>query len=88
MEEEVLLNSNRAKTHKKIAYSTPSCANRKLRSPSRGKYTDKKLFSESLSYSKISQLLFYINFYFYRKPHFANFVNKISLKIIDVPIKK
>ena len=36
MEEEVLLNSNRAKTHKKIAYSTPSCANRKLRSPSRG----------------------------------------------------
>lgn len=36
MEEEVLLDSNRAKTHKKIAYSTPSCANRKLRSPVKG----------------------------------------------------
>ncbi len=88
MEEEVLLNSNRAKTHKKFAYSTPSCANRKLRSPVKGKYADKKLFSESLSNNKISQLLFYINFYFYRKLHFANFVNKISLEIIDVPIKR
>lgn len=36
MEEEVLLDSNRAKTHKKISYSTPSCAKRKIRSPAKG----------------------------------------------------
>jgi hypothetical protein len=59
MEQEVLKNFSRARSHKKIAFVEPSCANAKLDSPYLGDKIDTKKFSKSYENKKVSIYLLY-----------------------------
>lgn len=54
MKQEVLLNSTRARSHKKFAYEVSPCANGKNESPIGGKYKSKLIYEKPTGLKKVS----------------------------------
>ncbi len=57
MNKEVLLDFNKARSHKKIAYGISPCANGKNKSPFWGKSKDKSIHEKSAGYGKVWHIL-------------------------------